>query len=116
VLAALSAIRLPAAPTELEIHALVAAALRDGGFAVSHEVRLGPRCRIDFMVGAIGLEIKKGRPQRAALMRQAARYLAQPGVEALVLVVERSAVLPGAIGGKPVVVYGLNRLWGVALP
>ena len=45
-----------------------------------------------------------------------ARYLESGQLEGLLVVVERSANLPGRILGKPVVVLGLNRLWGVALP
>ena len=62
------------------------------------------------------IEIKKGKPVRRAVMEQAARYLESGQLEGLLLVVERSANLPGRILGKPVVVLGLNRLWGVALP
>ena len=37
-------------------------------------------------------------------------------LSALILVTTDRAIVPGEIAGKPVVVFGLNRLWGVALP
>ena len=76
VLGALQSIRCGAACTEEELHAQVLGALSAAGLSPRHEVRLGPRCRIDVMCGSIGIEIKKSRPQRAALLRQLARYAA----------------------------------------
>ena len=101
---------------EYDLHQMVFRALVRAGYQPRHEVALGPRCRIDFMVDGLGIEIKKGKPVRRAVMEQAARYLESGQLEGLLLVVERSANLPGRILGKPVVVLGLNRLWGVALP
>ena len=54
----------------------LAAALRDGGFVIQHEAVLAPRCRIDFLVDGIGVEVKRGKPPKSALLKQCTRYLA----------------------------------------
>ena len=116
VLAALGAILCAAASTEEELHAQAAGALRAAGIPAQHEARLAPRCRIDFLAGTIGIEIKKSRPQRAALLRQIARYAACEQVKALVVVAPRGVDLPRTVGGKRVMMLGLERLWGISLP
>ena len=116
VLGALQSIRCGAACTEEELHAQVLGALSAAGLSPRHEVRLGPRCRIDVMCGNIGIEIKKSRPQRAALLRQLARYAACAQVESLLVVAPRGINLPREVGGKPVQMLALERLWGISLP
>ena len=108
--------RVPPGLSENEIHVMIAAALLNGGFDVRHEAAIAPRCRIDFLIGGVGLEIKKGRPQRVKLMRQSEKYLALKVIDALILVVERNVFMPRFIYGKPVFVIGLNKQWGIALP
>ena len=68
------------------------------------------------MVGAIGVEIKKKRPQKAALTAQLARYAACPQVERLLVLAPRGVDLPNRIGGKPVTMMSLEKLWGISLP
>ncbi len=116
ICAALSALRIPVAPEERALHTMIADALRKAGIEAAHEVMIAPRCRIDFLCGAIGIEVKRGKQSRARLRAQAARYLASPMLEALILVTTDGVSLSGRICEKPVVVFGLNRLWGVALP
>lgn len=117
VLRALSAIRVEkAVPEESELHAAVAKALSEAGLSAKHEAVVAPRCRIDFLCGRIGIEIKKGKVPRARLHSQCARYLASDELDALVLVSPNALYLPETIGGKPAVIFSLNRLWGVALP
>jgi hypothetical protein len=116
ILSALEGVRAPAQPGEYDIHCLIESALSRAGISCAHEYRLAPRCRIDFFVGGVGIEVKKGRPARAALERQLKRYLASGELEALVVVTQRAVSLPDAIGGKSVRLVSLNRLWGVALP
>lgn len=117
VLGALSAIRIAKAmPEEYELHDAVAQALSAAGLSAKHEAPVAPRCRIDFLCGKVGIEIKKGKVPRARLHAQCARYLASPEMDALVLVSPSALSLPPAIGGKPVVIFSLNKLWGVALP
>ena len=116
ICAALSALRIPVAPEERLLHRMVASALEGAGIAATHEAVIAPRCRIDFLAGDIGIEVKRGKLGAARLRAQAARYLASPALSALVLVTTDFAPLPEKINGKPVVVFALNRLWGVALP
>ena len=113
---ALGAIRCSASAAEEELHAQVAQALGAAGIEAAHEVRLTPRCRIDFMAGGIGIEIKKKRPERAKLIAQLARYAACPQVRALIVVAPRGVNLPRRIGEKPVTMLALERLWGISLP
>ena len=65
VTAALGTLRVGAADSEERLHEQAAEAFARAGLEAAHEVRLAPRCRIDFTVGAVGVEIKKKRPQRA---------------------------------------------------
>ena len=116
VAAALSAVRVPAQPEEYDIHAAVAQALAAAGLAYEHEYRLGPRRRIDFRVGRVGIEVKKGRPATSALTAQLRKYLESDALDAVIVVTQRVTRLPNTIGGKPVRLISLNRLWGVALP
>jgi len=116
ICAALSALRIPVAPEERLLHEMVASALEGAGIAAKHEAMIAPRCRIDFLAGNIGIEVKRGKLGAARLRAQASRYLASELVSALILVTTDFAPLPERIDGKPVVVFGLNRLWGVALP
>ena len=113
---ALKTIRCGASATEEELHAQAAQALEAADLEAAHEVRLAPRCRIDFMAGDIGIEIKKKRPERAKLMTQLARYAACTQVRALIVVAPQGVNLPRTIGGKPVTMIALERLWGISLP
>ena len=67
-------------------------------------------------VGGVGVEIKKKRPQRAPLIAQLTRYANCPQVERLVVLAPRGVDLPKSIGGKPVTMMSLERLWGIMLP
>lgn len=116
IIDALAAVRMPAQPEEYDIHAQVASALGAAGLEYEHEYKLGPRCRIDFRVGRVGIEVKKGRPATSELTRQLRRYLASDALDAVIVVMQRVTRLPATIGGKPVYIVSLNRLWGVALP
>ena len=113
---AIAAVRMPARPEEYDIHAEIARALEAAGIAYEHEYRLGPRRRIDFRGGRIGIEVKKGRPVSAQLRAQLARYLESDALDAVIVVTQRVTRLPERIDGKPVYIISLNRLWGVALP
>lgn len=116
LLDALSTLRVPATGTEYDLHALIAASLERGGFVVSHEARLAPRCRIDFLVGGIGVEVKRGTVARRTLLEQCTRYLQCEQLRALVVVSEKTLRLPQTLCGKPLLAFGVSRLWGVALP
>ncbi|MBR2718223.1 MAG: hypothetical protein IKB78_02865 [Clostridia bacterium] len=112
---ALQCLRAPIQQGEYDLHRLVMDALEDKGLAPEHEVTLAPRCRIDLMCGGVGIEIKRGKPQRSRLVEQLTRYARCDRVEELILVAERSVDLPRSICGKPLRIICLNRLWGIAL-
>ena len=112
---ALSALRAPLQQGEYDLHRLVMQTLDRAGIPYEHEVKLAPRCRIDLMCGEIGIEIKRGRVERAKLWEQLRRYAACEQVSALIVVTEKTVALPHALLGKPVRGICLNRLWGIAL-
>ena len=113
---AICAIRCGAADSEEALHHQVCAALTAAGFSPVHEARLAPRCRIDFLVEDLGIEIKKSRPNAAQLKAQLARYAACGEVGALLVIAPRGVNLPKTIGGKRVTQIALERLWGISLP
>jgi hypothetical protein len=90
-------------------------ALTEAGIAWAHEVPLAPRCRIDFLCGGVGIEVKRGKPERARVREQLRRYAGSGQIAALVLVTERQIDLPDSLCGKPLAAVCLNRLWGIAL-
>ena len=115
VCSALLEVRAPLQQGEYDLHRLVMDTLSRQGVSFEHEVSLAPCCRIDLMCGGVGIEIKRGRVERAKVLRQLTRYAACPQVTGLILVTEKSLNLPREIGGKPVRIVCLNRLWGIAL-
>ena len=116
VIRALSTLRTAMAQDEDALHALIARVLQENEIPFVHEAPLAPRCRIDFLCGRTGIEVKRGRPNSQTLRKQAEKYLASPLLDDLVVVTERAANLPGRLAGKPVTVLSLNGLWGVADP
>lgn len=116
IVSTLKALRIPLIENEYTLHDMIAAVLQDGGFCVSHEVRLAPRCRIDFVVDNVGIEVKRGKQDRKRLRAQCERYLACDALDALIVVLDGAVMLPDTLCGKPVCVIGLNKLWGIALP
>lgn len=116
VLEALRGMRPPFAMYEADIHAMVGACLMAHGLVYTHEARLGAGCRIDYLVGDVGVEIKKGKPNARLLRGQLARYAGSEQVGALVVVSWQSVAVPARIGGKPVHMLALGKLWGVSLP
>ena len=115
VVEALGRLRAPFCPGEYDLHDLAAKALSEAGISFVHEARLLPRCRIDFLAKGVGIEVKKGRPERKRLLRQLESYAESQQVQSLVVLVERSADLPPSVGGKPCVTLCVNRMWGIAL-
>ena len=115
VLQALRCIRAPLVQGEYDLHALVAESLQKADIAFLHEAALGSRARIDFLCGKIGVEVKRGRPNKAVLEKQLLRYLQSDRLDGIVVVVERAANLPKMLLGKPVAVISLHSLWGIAM-
>ena len=116
VLEKVEELRNGAADSEEQLHRQAAEAFANAGLEAAHEVSLAPRCRIDFMVGDIGVEIKKKRPQRAPLVAQLTRYANCPQIARLIVLAPRGVDLPKSIGGKPVMMMSLEKLWGIMLP
>lgn len=116
IISAVSGLRLSPAMEEYALHEAIARALARSQIPYVHEARLAPHCRIDFLCGGVGIEVKRGKPVRSTLLTQLSRYCACEQIAALILVVERTAYLPRTCCGKPVYVLSLNRLWGVSLP
>jgi hypothetical protein len=108
--------RPPFAPLEADLHKLVGACLAEHGLPCKHEARLGDGCRIDYLVGDVGVEIKKGKPKTAQVVAQLSRYAHSACLGALIVVSWRRVALPALIGGKPVHTLVLGQLWGVSLP
>ncbi|MCE5344559.1 MAG: hypothetical protein LLF96_13390 [Eubacteriales bacterium] len=116
VLEALRAMRPPFAPYEADLHQLIARRLSECGYAYQHEASLAAGCRIDYLVGDVGIEIKKGKPRPAELLRQLTRYAQCDGIQSLIVLTWRSVKLPEKLLGKPVRTLTLSQLWGVSLP
>lgn len=92
------------ATSEEDLQRGISEALERAGIAHEREVRLTPRDRIDFMVGAIGVEVKIGGGI-SALTRQLLRYAQVERVAELVVVSTRlqlSLQVPRDLNGKPV--------------
>ena len=116
ILSSLGSVRAPVVFDERALHVLIEQALLEGGVRFEREARIAPRCRVDFLCdGGIVIEVKRGKPYASKLLPQIRRYAACDGVSAVVVVVERTARVPGIVGGKPCVLFGLNRLWGIAI-
>ncbi|MDR2515507.1 MAG: hypothetical protein LBD02_09950 [Christensenellaceae bacterium] len=115
LISAISTLRLAPQGDEFALQDEVAKALTKGGVEYRREVRLGPAARVDFLCGNVALEVKRVRPARAALLRQLARYAAFDEVASLIVVSEKSLRLPPTVGGKPLHVLALSKLWGVAI-
>ncbi len=116
VLSALGALRSPFVLYENDLHALVLSCLEDAHLPYQHEAKLMAGCRIDVLVGNVGIEIKKGKPSAVTLRKQLLRYATCEGVDALVVITERTVALPKQMAGKPVYGVVLSKQWGVSLP
>ena|SRR6266536_1553684 len=83
----------------------IAEVLSGAGISFKREVPLTRGDRIDFLVGAIGVECKTDG-SLSALVRQLFRYAQADQVEALVVVTTRLrlARLPPSFNGKPITV------------
>ena len=114
VLSALAAIRAPRPQDEYDLHGLVAQALQNAEIPFSHEASLAPRCRIDFLCGDVGIEVKRGRPEKTPVEKQLRRYAETGKLAALILLAEKNAQVPAYAAGVPVYCVSLQALWGVA--
>ena len=115
VLDALKTIRAPRPQDEYDLHGLAAFALQAAAIPFAHEAPLAPRCRIDFLCGRIGIEVKRGRPDQKTVERQLRRYAETGKVDALILLCEKTTRLPAVLSGIPLYQVSLHKLWGVAI-
>ena len=67
------------------------------------------------LAGRVGIEVKCRHAGRAALVRQAQKYLRCEALDALVVATRSGVDLPRHIAGKPVATVCLSRNWGIAL-
>ena len=115
IVEAISALRAPLQQGEYDLHRLVMDALDAAALPWEHEVKLAPRCRIDLMCGSVGIEIKRGKVEKARIIEQLRKYADCEQVQGLILVTEKTVPVPHTINGKHVRLICLNRLWGIAL-
>ena len=116
VMEALRGLRAPLSLDEYNLHRQIASEFENHGLGFEHEKQLMPRCRIDFLVGEVGVEVKRGRPNKTNLIRQAERYLSSGRLSAIIIVSEQGFDMPASIVGLPCRTLSLRRLWGLANP
>ena len=105
----LSSIRAPL-HDEKATQIFIANSLDAAGMSYEREVSLAAGGRVDFMVGAIAVEVKiKGN--RSQIIRQLQRYAAHNSVSEIILLTARSIILPPLICGKPTITVSLSRAW-----
>ncbi|MBQ9197963.1 MAG: DEAD/DEAH box helicase [Clostridia bacterium] len=114
IMEALRSIRAPLATDEYDLHLLARQALAQHAIPCVHEAVLASRCRIDILCDRVGIEIKRGKPTRAALIRQLTRYAQTGKMDAVIVLSEQSVDLPETIAGIPVKTLSLYKLWGIA--
>jgi hypothetical protein len=116
ILSVLGELRIGISSDEFQIQSMVEQALLDHQISFEKEYRLAPGNRIDFYIDSgIGLEVKRGKPNKTQVTKQLQRYASFEEIKAIVLVVDRKVTIPNEIVGKKCILFGLNRLWGVAL-
>ncbi|KHA63582.1 hypothetical protein [Sphingomonas sp. Ant20] len=93
---------------EADMQLSIGEALTGAGFDHDREHRLSAADRIDFMIGAVGLEAKT-RCNKRAIFRQLQRYAEHDAIEALILVTGTAIGLPAAINGKPIYLVATGR-------
>ena len=114
ILQALMRLRAPQAQDEYDLHGLVADALAQAEITFRHEAPLAPRCRIDFLCGQVGIEIKRNKPEKVSLEKQMRRYAQTGKLAALILIAEKLPDLPAYVESVPIYPVSLQKLWGLA--
>lgn len=85
---------------EIELQEAIAGILTAEGIAFEREVKLNKTDRIDFMIGAAGVELKIGHSY-SDVVRQLHRYSAVDRIEELVLITTKLRhSMPDTIGEK----------------
>jgi len=111
----LRSIRFPFLTEEAQIHEIIANALKEAKLDYTHEYKLGTHARIDFFVDGVGIEIKKGRVSRAALLVQLRKYAVYDVLCAIIVVTQQGISLPKSICHKPIVSIHMYQSWSVSL-
>ena len=113
----LKSLRINPINEEYDLQAEIEKLLIGAGINLERECWLGPRNRVDFLTfkDGIAIEVKKGKPNKAQVMRQLQRYANFDRVKGIILVVEKNMDVPKVLNGKPCRSLGLNKLWGIAL-
>lgn len=106
----LSSHKFTAAMNEKELQQEIEAVLRGRGYDVVREARISEREVVDFLVGAVAVEIKV-RGSAMAHFRQVNSYLKCDSVQGLILMTWRRQCLPSQINGKPVSVICMADSW-----
>ncbi len=115
-LSVLRELRIGIFPDEYKIQKMIETLLMDRGISFQKEYKLASRNRIDFLLeGGVGVEVKRGKPNRNSVLKQLTRYASFESISAIILVVDRNVYIPDSVLGKKCILFGLNRLWGVAL-
>lgn len=96
---------------ERDLQEQLAGLLAAAGIAHQREARLGRRDRLDFLVGAVAVEVKTGGGL-SELTRQIFRYVEHGAVQGVLVVTTRRAHrdLPDAVLGKPLAVLCIGDL------
>jgi len=111
----LSRVRISRRMEETEIHQEIMRAFDKDCIFYKHEYALIPHKRFDFWIDGIILEVKKEKPSKITLLNQLNRYTQVDDVRAVIVVLEKSMVLPKKLNGKPILTISLNQNWGVAI-
>ncbi|TXI88293.1 MAG: hypothetical protein E6Q40_03850 [Cupriavidus sp.] len=101
--------------SEEDIHNELSRALVQARIPHKREHVFASGCRADLWIDGVVVEVKKGRPERAKLAEQVARYVSKDNVHAVIIVLERSIGFDDGAFGKPVTVVSLNQQWGISL-
>jgi hypothetical protein len=109
-------LRLHATSSEQEIHRCIANLLQAAGIAFEHECRLGKGSRVDFLCAdGVAIEVKRGKPPTAVVIRQVERYCESDRVRAVILVLERGLIrVPTRVQWKQVRTVVLTTNWGIS--
>ena len=108
--------RAPQVFDEQALHNITLKTLCANGFAPQHEAVLSKNSRADIIVSDICIEIKRGKPNKKALIEQLSRYALSDKVNGFIVIAEKNINLPKSISGKPAKAISLQQLWGIANP
>lgn len=115
ILLSLRRIRISPSDYEYDLHKIISQRFDEDGISYAREYVLGRYSRIDFFISGIGIEVKKGRPNRTNVVKQLSKYAEYDEIKYIIFVAERSVELPSIINGKQCTCITLSRNWGVAL-